>query len=101
MGLTPTTLPALVTIALAHVELETIHPFRDGNGRIGRLMISLWLCARGLLTEPLLDVSVQLKKQRREYDDRRSPSGRAQRRRLGRVGSHLAILSEGAEPIPK
>lgn len=64
------TLPALVTIALAHVQLETIHPFRDGNGRIGRLMISLWLCAKGLLTEPLLYVSVHLKKQRREYYDR-------------------------------
>lgn len=63
-------LPSLVTIALAHVQLETIHPFRDGNGRIGRLMISLLLCARGLLSEPLLYVSVHLKSHRREYYDR-------------------------------
>lgn len=64
------TLPSLVTIALAHVQLETIHPFRDGNGRIGRLMISLLLCARELLSEPLLYVSVHLKSHRREYYDR-------------------------------
>jgi len=63
-------LPPLVTIALAHVQLETIHPFRDGNGRIGRLMISLLLCSSGLLSEPLLYVSVFLKAHRREYYDR-------------------------------
>lgn len=64
------TLPSLVKIALAHVQLETIHPFRDGNGRIGRLMISLLLCSSGLLSEPLLYVSVHLKTHRREYYDR-------------------------------
>jgi Fic family protein len=63
-------LPALVKIALAHVQLETIHPFRDGNGRIGRLLISLLLCESGLLTEPLLYASVHLKAHRREYYDR-------------------------------
>ncbi len=64
------TLPTLVKIALAHVQLETIHPFRDGNGRIGRLMISLLLCEGGLLVEPLLYASVYLKAHRREYYDR-------------------------------
>lgn len=64
------TLPALVKIALAHVQLETIHPFRDGNGRIGRLMVSLLLCEAELLAEPLLYVSVYLKARRREYYDR-------------------------------
>lgn len=63
-------LPPLVKIALAHVQLETIHPFRDGNGRIGRLLISLLLVAEGLLTEPLLYLSVFLKAHRREYYDR-------------------------------
>lgn len=64
------TLPTLVKIALAHVQLETIHPFRDGNGRIGRLMISLLLCEGSLLAEPLLYASVYLKAHRREYYDR-------------------------------
>lgn len=64
------TLPSLVKIALAHVQFETIHPFRDGNGRIGRLMISLLLCSGELLSEPLLYVSVHLKTRRREYYDR-------------------------------
>ncbi len=63
-------LPPLVKIALAHVQLETIHPFRDGNGRIGRLMISLMLVGEGLLAEPLLYLSVFLKAHRREYYDR-------------------------------
>lgn len=63
-------LPTLVKIALAHVQLETIHPFRDGNGRIGRLMISLLLCEGALLVEPLLYASVYLKSHRREYYDR-------------------------------
>ena len=57
-------------IALAHVQLETIHPFRDGNGRIGRLLISLLLCSQGMLAEPLLYASVHLKLHRREYYDR-------------------------------
>lgn len=62
--------PPLLKIALAHVQLETIHPFRDGNGRIGRLMISLQLCSEGLMREPLLYGSTWLKAHRREYYDR-------------------------------
>jgi len=62
--------PPLLKVALAHVQLETIHPFRDGNGRLGRLMISLLLCSEGLMTEPLLCASTHLKAHRREYYDR-------------------------------
>ena len=47
-------LPALVRAALAHVQFETINPFLDGNGRVGRLLITLLLCHAGVLTEPLL-----------------------------------------------
>jgi Fic family protein len=60
----------LLKIGLAHVQLETIHPFRDGNGRIGRLMVSLLLCSEGLMREPLLYASTYLKAHRREYYDR-------------------------------
>lgn len=60
----------LLKAALAHVQLETIHPFRDGNGRAGRLLVSLLLCSSGLLREPLLYLSTYLKAHRREYYDR-------------------------------
>jgi len=61
------TLPALVKVALAHVQFETIHPFLDGNGRVGRLVITLILCAAGLLREPLLYLSLYFKRQRALY----------------------------------
>lgn len=60
----------LVKTALAHVQFETIHPFRDGNGRAGRLLVSLLLCSSGVLREPLLYLSTYLKAHRREYYDR-------------------------------
>ena len=47
-------LPVLVRAGLAHVQFETIHPFLDGNGRVGRLLITLLLCHAGVLREPLL-----------------------------------------------
>lgn len=59
--------PSLVRAALAHVQFETIHPFLDGNGRVGRLLITLLLCHDGVLPEPLLYLSLYLKKNRAAY----------------------------------
>ena len=62
-------LPVLVEAALVHVQFESIHPFLDGNGRLGRLLITLLLCAKGALTEPLLYPSLYLKSHRSQYYD--------------------------------
>ncbi|MCK4517730.1 Fic family protein [Candidatus Babeliales bacterium] len=60
-------LPILVKAALVHVQFETIHPFLDGNGRLGRLLIILLLCEKSLLEEPTLYISLYLKKHRKNY----------------------------------
>jgi Fic family protein len=60
-------LPPLVRAGLAHVQFETIHPFLDGNGRIGRLLIALLVEQWGLLKSPLLYLSVAFKRHREEY----------------------------------
>lgn len=60
-------LPSLVRAGLAHVQFETIHPFLDGNGRVGRILITLILCADGILREPLLYLSLYFKRHREEY----------------------------------
>jgi Fic family protein len=60
-------LPVLVRAGLAHVQFETIHPFLDGNGRVGRLLITFLLCHAGLLREPLLYLSLYLKQNRATY----------------------------------
>jgi len=62
--------PVLVECALVHAQFETIHPFLDGNGRLGRLLISLLLHERSVLSRPLLYLSVYLRANRLEYYDR-------------------------------
>ena len=67
---TPSTeLSPLLKAALAHVQFETIHPFNDGNGRIGRLLIALILCTEGVLREPSLYLSLYFKTRRQQYYD--------------------------------
>jgi Fic family protein len=63
-------LPVLIHCALAHAHFETIHPFLDGNGRVGRLLITFLLCERSVLSQPLLYLSYYLKAHRAEYYDR-------------------------------
>ena len=60
-------LPVLVRVGLAHVQLETIHPFLDGNGRVGRMLITFLLCHAGVTQDPLLYLSLYLKQNRSEY----------------------------------
>lgn len=62
-------LPPLVRCALMHYQIETIHPYLDGNGRIGRLLITLFLCASGALTTPLLYLSAYFERDRQRYYD--------------------------------
>jgi Fic family protein len=66
----PERVPILIKSALAHVQFETIHPFKDGNGRMGRLLITLLLCAEEVLSEPMLYLSLYFKQNRQAYYDR-------------------------------
>ena len=62
-------LPMLIRAALAHEQFETIHPFLDGNGRLGRLLITFMLCAEGALKQPMLYLSLYFKQRRQQYYD--------------------------------
>jgi Fic family protein len=64
---TQSPLPPLIIAGLLHVQFETIHPFLDGNGRMGRLLVTLYLCVRGVMRRPLLYLSLHLKQHRAEY----------------------------------
>ena len=64
---TESRLPPLIKAGLLHVQFETIHPFLDGNGRVGRLLVTLFLCANGVLRNPLLYLSLYLKTRRADY----------------------------------
>ncbi len=85
-------LPVLIEAGLIHVQFETIHPFLDGNGRLGRLLITLLLCSKGALREPLLYLSLYFKTNRDRYYEL-----------LQRVRTHgaweewLAFFLEGTE----
>ena len=60
-------LPTLVRAALVHHQFETIHPFLDGNGRLGRLLITFILCVNGIMTQPMLYLSLYFKEHREQY----------------------------------
>lgn len=65
----PERTPPLLKAGLAHAQFETIHPFLDGNGRVGRLLVTLLLCAEGALAQPFLYLSLYFKENRAEYYD--------------------------------
>ena len=85
-------LPVLIRAALAHVQFETIHPFLDGNGRVGRLLISLLLHDAGALQQPLLYLSLYFKTHRTEYYRQLNDV-----RLTGDWESWLAFFLEGVE----
>ena len=85
-------LPILLRAGLAHVQFETIHPFLDGNGRVGRLLITLLLCHYGALREPLLYLSLYFKQHRAVYYDLLN-----QVRHTGDWEAWLAFFLEGVK----
>lgn len=70
MNTPPEFLPKLIAIALAHYQFEAVHPYRDGNGRLGRLLITLAACRYRLMTQPAAYISGYFEEHRQEYYDR-------------------------------
>jgi Fic family protein len=87
-------LPLLIKIGLAHAQFETIHPFLDGNGRVGRLLISFLLTERGALHKPVLYLSHYFKQHRQQYYDRLQAV-----RDRGDWEGWLAFFLEGVEQV--
>jgi Fic family protein len=88
------TLPPLVDCALLHYQFETLHPFNDGNGRVGRLLITLYLVSRGILDQPMLYLSAYLKIYQQEYYDRLQ-----QVRTQGTYEKWISFFLEGIEVV--
>ena len=92
----PVRISPLLKAGIVHVQFETIHPFLDGNGRLGRLLITFVLCAEGVLSQPLLYLSLYLKSHREQYYDA-----------LQRVRTHgewdawLGFYLEGVEEVAR
>lgn len=89
-------IPPLIRVGLAHVQFETLHPFLDGNGRIGRLLIGLLIEHWKLMSEPLLYTSLTFKRRRQEYYDRLSKV-RTEGDWEGWTGFFLDCVSESAD----
>lgn len=87
-------LPPLVQCALLHYQFETLHPFNDGNGRVGRLLITLYLVSKGVLDQPVLYLSAYLKIHQQEYYDRLQ-----QVRSNGEFEKWVAFFLEGVESV--
>ena len=87
-------LPPLIQCALLHYQFETVHPFNDGNGRVGRLLITLYLVSQGLLDQPVLYLSAYLKIHQQEYYDRLQ-----QVRVEGSYEKWIAFFLEGVETV--
>mgnify|MGYP006138242777 CR=1 FL=1 len=87
-------LPPLIQCALLHYQFETMHPFNDGNGRVGRLLITLYLLSLGVLEQPVLYLSAYLKIHQQEYYDRLQ-----QVRVEGSFEKWIAFFLEGIETV--
>ena len=85
--------PPLVRIGLAHAQFETIHPFLDGNGRLGRLLITLQLCHDGFLDRPIFYISEYLKRHRQVYFQKLTGY------RQGQINSWLEFFLEGVKEV--
>lgn len=91
-----TEMPVLIKAALIHAQFETIHPFLDGNGRVGRLLITFYLCQQGVLERPVLYLSAFFKKHRETYFDMLESY-----HNKGDVVSWVNFFLEGIEDVAK